>query len=220
VLKARPIWYRPDLSVLFMASAIAGGPSLTALVSRLAGRLTRQAFVDDELLDRLAYFIGWVLVGYLYFRFWDALSMTYTYQPGRSESLELLTSGRLSFNFWVGEILLGTALPAVILLVPRLRRQIPLQILALALVVGGVVAYRWDVTMAGQLVVLTYLPQEITARYTQYVPSLIEFLSGAGIVAYGVLAVTLGVRYLNLVDHRQGEVVAEENYVPAAAAAD
>jgi Ni/Fe-hydrogenase subunit HybB-like protein len=74
--------------------------------------------------------------------------------------------------------------------------------------------------MAGQLVVLTYLPQEITARYTQYVPSLIEFLSGAGIVAYGVLAVTLGVRYLNLVDHRQGEVVAEENYVPAAAAAD
>jgi Ni/Fe-hydrogenase subunit HybB-like protein len=220
VLKARPIWYRPDLSVLFMASAIAGGPSLTVLVSRLAGRLTRHAHVDDDLLDRMVYFIGWVLVGYLYFRFWDALSMTYTYQPGRSESLELLTSGRLSFNFWVGEILLGTALPAVILLVPRLRRQIPLQMLALAMVVGGVVAYRWDVNMAGQLVVLTYLPQEITARYTQYVPSLIEFLSGAGVVAYGVLAVSLGVRYLNLVDHRQGEAVVEDVPLPAPAAAD
>jgi menaquinone reductase, integral membrane subunit len=220
VLKARPIWYRPDLSVLFMASAIAGGPSLTVLVSRLAGRLTRHAHVDDELLDRLTYFIGWVLVGYLYFRFWDALSMTYTYQPGRTESLALLTKGRLSFNFWIGEMLLGAAIPAIILLVPRLRRQALLQMLALALVVGGVVAYRWDINMAGQLVVLTYLPQEITARYTQYLPSLIEFLSGAGIVAYGILAVTLGVRYLNLVDHRQGEAVAEEVHLPVAAAAD
>jgi menaquinone reductase, integral membrane subunit len=220
VLKARPIWYRPDLSVLFMVSAIAGGPSLTLLVSRLAGRLTRHAHVDEDLLDRLAYFIGWVLVGYLYFRFWDALSMTYTYQPGRSESLALLTKGRLAFNFWVGEILLGAAVPAIILLVAKLRRRPLLQMLAFALVVGGVAAYRWDVNMAGQLVVLTYLPQEITARYTQYVPSLIEFLSGAGVVAYGILAVTLGVRYLNLVDHRQGEAVAEDLHLPAVAAAD
>jgi menaquinone reductase, integral membrane subunit len=220
VLKARPIWYRPDLSVLFMVSAIAGGPSLTLLVSRLAGRLTRHAHVDEDLLDRLAYFIGWVLVGYLYFRFWDALSMTYTYQPGRSESLALLTKGGLAFNFWVGEMLLGAAVPAVILLVAKFRRRPLLQMLAFALVVGGVVAYRWDVNMAGQLVVLTYLPQEITVRYTQYVPSLIEFLSGAGVVAYGILAVTLGVRYLNLVDHRQGEAVAEDLHLPAVAAAD
>jgi Ni/Fe-hydrogenase subunit HybB-like protein len=54
--------------------------------------------------------------------------------------------------------------------------------------------------------------------YTQYVPSLIEILSGAGIVAYGMLAITLGVRYLNLVDHRQAEWVAELE--PAAGAAD
>ena len=56
--------------------------------------------------------------------------------------------------------------------------------------------------MVGQLVMLTYLPQEIIARYTDYVPSLIEFLTGAGIVAYGLMAFTLGVRYLNIVDHR------------------
>lgn len=85
VLKARPIWYRPDLSVLFMVSAMAGGPSLTVLVSMLAGRFTRRAPVDDAILEKLSQFIGWVLVGYLYFRFWDVLAMTYTYQPGRTE---------------------------------------------------------------------------------------------------------------------------------------
>jgi Ni/Fe-hydrogenase subunit HybB-like protein len=33
VLKARPIWYRPDLSVLFMFSAIIGGLALTVFIS-------------------------------------------------------------------------------------------------------------------------------------------------------------------------------------------
>ena len=201
VLKARPIWYRPDLSVLFMASAIAGGISMTLLVTMLSGRLSPRVKVNDELVEKLAYAVGWVLVGYLYFRFWDALSMTYTYAPGRTEGLQVITKGALSFNFWVGEILLGAVAPILILLNQRYRSQPILRMLALALVVGGVVAYRWDTNIAGQLVLLTYLPNEIVARYTHYVPSFIEFVTGAGVVAYGVLAVTLGVRYLNIVDH-------------------
>ena len=201
VLKARPIWYRPDLSVLFIISAVAGGASLTGLASMLAARLTPRANANDSLIDRLALFIGWVLVGYLYFRFWDAFAMTYTYEPGRTEGLGLLTGGPLSFNFWVGEILLGAVAPIVLLLHPQLRSHLLLRMLALALVVGGVVAYRWDTNLAGQMILLSYLPQEITVMYTTYTPSLIEFLTGVGIVAYGLMAFTLGVRYLNVVNH-------------------
>jgi Ni/Fe-hydrogenase subunit HybB-like protein len=218
VLKARPIWYRPDLSVLFMASAMAGGPALIVFLSMLATRLTSRARVDDTLLERLSYFIGWVLVGYLYFRFWDALAMTYTYQPGRTEGLGLLTKGTLSFNFWIGEILLGAVIPIVILLLPRFRRLPALRMAALALIVGGVVAYRWDVNIAGQLVQLSYLPTEMVTRYASYFPSLIEFLSGAGIVAYGALVLTLGIRYLNVVNHTLvPEVEADVEVQPAAA---
>lgn len=201
VLKARPIWYRPDLSVLFMVSAIAGGPSLTVLVSMIAGRLTKHAHIDDSILEKLSMFIGWTLVGYLYFRFWDVLSMTYTYSPGRTEGLSLITQGPLSFNFWFGEMLLGTVLPMLLLIIPRFRKDQLLRGVALALVVGGVVAYRWDTNLAGQLVLASYIPTEQAARYTTYFPSLIEFLAGAGVVAYGVMAVSLGVRYLNIVDH-------------------
>jgi Ni/Fe-hydrogenase subunit HybB-like protein len=205
VLKARPIWYRPDLSVLFMASAVVGGPSLTVLVSMLSARLSPRAHVDDRLLERLANFIGWALVVYLYFRFWDALAMTYTYEPGRTEGLRFLTRGPLAFNFWVGEILCGAVIPIILLLLPRFRYKPALRMLALAMVVGGVIAYRWDINMAGQLTLLSYLPQEMTTRYTTYFPSLIEFLSGAGVVAYGALALTLGIRYLGIVDHRKSE---------------
>ncbi len=202
VLIARPIWYKPGLSVLFMFSALVGGPALTVFITKVSGRLSSRAKVDDSLLEKITLFIGWALVGYVYFRFWDVFSMTYTYEPGRSEALSMMTSGPLAFNFLVGEMLLGAIIPAILLLVPRFRKSWTAQVVAMALVVGGVVAFRWDVNMSGLLVFLTYLPQEITTIYTTYFPSTIEILSGLGVVAYGALAITLGVRYLNLIDHR------------------
>ncbi len=211
VLKSRPLWYRPDISVLFIISAVAAGMALTVLASMLSVRLTRRASVDDGLLDRLSKIIGWILVPYLYFRFWDTLAMTYTYQPGRTEGLHLLTGGPLSFNFWVGEMLIGTVIP-IFLLLNKKTRSLPLwRMLALLMVVGGVVAYRWDTNISGLLIVLSYLPGEPTIAYTTYHPSIIEFLAGGGIISFGLLAFSLGVRYLKVVDHRSTLVHAVES---------
>ena len=201
VLKARPIWYRPGISVLFIVSAICGGISLTLLLSSLASRVSQRARVDERRLTDLAKIVGWVLLGYLYLRFWDAFAMSYTSQPGRDEGLSLLLTGQLSFNFWVLEFGLGILAPALILLRRPWRQRYWLRQLALALVVVGVVAYRWDTTMVGQLVVLTYLPSSTLAAFTNYQPSLVELVTTAGILAFGLLALTLGVRHLNIVDH-------------------
>lgn len=200
VLKARPIW-TSGLSILFILSAALGGPALTVAATTIASKVTDKAKINDELLDSIASFIGWGLILYLYYRFWDAFSMTYTYLPGRNEGLQILTQGRLSMNFWVGEILLGTMVPIFILRNDKLRKNQGYRTLALLMVVGGVIAYRWDVNLSGQLVLLSYLPQDIVSRYTTYSPSLVEIIIGAGIIAYGLLAFTLGVKYLNVVDH-------------------
>jgi Ni/Fe-hydrogenase subunit HybB-like protein len=210
VLKARPLWYRPGLSILFIVSAVAGGISLTSLASMLSARLSNRAKVNDELIERLAFIVGWIMLGYLYFRFWDAFSMTYTYEPGRTEGLGLLTQGPLAFNFWVGEIILGAVVPIVLLLNGKTRRHPTVRMVALALVVGGVAAYRWDTNLAGQLVVMTYLPHSIQTLFTRYTPSLIEYLAGAGVVAYGLMAFTIGVRYLRVVDHTDAHNVIPE----------
>lgn len=103
----------------------------------------------------------------------------------------------------MGELLLGALIPAVILLVPRLRAQPQWRILAFWMAAGGLVAYRWDVNMVGQLVLTTYQPQESLIRYTAYTPSLVEWLAGAGGVAFGLFAFRLGVRYLNIIDSRK-----------------
>ena len=81
--------------------------------------------------------------------------------------------------------------------------------LALLLIVGGVVAYRWDTNLSGLLVLVSYLPGELTVSYTMYRPSLIEWLAGLGIIAYGLTFFSLGVRYLRVVDHSLGEAERE-----------
>ncbi|MFH1183729.1 MAG: NrfD/PsrC family molybdoenzyme membrane anchor subunit [Chloroflexota bacterium] len=202
VLKARPIWYKPEMTVLFMLSAIIGGIALTLFASMLSARLTRRARINDLLVERVAHFVAWAMVAYAYFRFWDVFAQHYTYDPGRTEGLELLLSGPLSFNFWVLEMLLGALVPMVMLLTPYARRHPFWRMVALGLVVIGVIAFRWDTNLSGLLVVMPYLPGQQTIAYTSYVPSLIEMVAGLGIVAYGLLAFSLGVRYLNVVNHR------------------
>jgi Ni/Fe-hydrogenase subunit HybB-like protein len=71
---------------------------------------------------------------------------------------------------------------------------------ALFLVAAGVVIFRWDTNITGQLVLISYVPGA-AITYTSYVPSLIEILTGAAIIAYGLTAFSLGVKYLRVVDH-------------------
>ena len=200
VIKARPFWFKPEMSVLFMLSAIVGGISLTLFASMLSSRLTSKAKTNDALIERVAHFVGYLLIGYFYFRAWDALSMTYAYDPGRSEGLELMTRGPLAFNFWIVEMFLGMIVPMTLLLYKRTRMNRFWRMIALFLVAVGVVAFRWDTNITGFLVVMPYVSGQAIA-YTSYKPSLIEIMTGAAIIAYGLTAFSLGVKYLRVVDH-------------------
>jgi Ni/Fe-hydrogenase subunit HybB-like protein len=98
------------------------------------------------------------------------------------------------------------------LLLNKWTPSLPLwRMLAMALVVGGLVAYRWDTNLSGLLIILSYLPGEPAVTYTAYRPSLIEFLTGAGLVSFGLLSFSLGVRYLKVVDHNMAKIHAVES---------
>jgi len=200
VIKARPFWFKPEMSVLFMFSAIVGGISLTLFATMLSSRLTNKAKINDALVERVAQFVGYLLIGYFYFRAWDVLATTYTYDPGRSEGLHFLTKGLFAFNFWIVEMLLGMIVPMILLLYKPTRMNRFWRMVALFLVAAGVVAFRWDTNITGQLVLMSYIPGA-AITYTSYQPSLIEILTGAAIIGYGLTAFSLGVKYLRVVDH-------------------
>ena len=154
------------------------------------------------------------MIGYFYFRAWDALATTYTYDPGRSEGLHVMTKGPLAFNFWIVEMLLGMIVPMFLLLYKPTRLNHFWRMLALLMVAVGVVAFRWDTNIAGFMVIMPFVPGQAIA-YTSYFPSLVEFLSGAAIIAYGLTAFSLGVKYLRVVDHSLVEVEHETVRVDA-----
>jgi Ni/Fe-hydrogenase subunit HybB-like protein len=202
ILQARPVLYRPSMAVIFILSAMVAGPSMTVLASKVAAQLTHKAAIDPGLLDKVSRAVGWGLIAYLYVRVWDVLAQLYTVEPGRSEGLQLLLSGSLSFNFWVGEIGLGIVVPMLVLLNGRLRRINRMHMLALLLVVAGLIAHRWNTNMVGQLVVMSSNPFSFVPVYTDYAPGVIEAFAGAGVVAYGLLVFTMGVQFLQVVDHK------------------
>jgi len=214
VIKARPFWFKPEMSVLFMLSAIVGGISMTLFATMLSARLTSKAKINDALIERVAQFVGYLLIGYFYFRAWDALATTYTYDPGRSEGLHFMTKGPMAFNFWIVEMLFGMIVPMILLLYKPTRMNRFWRMAALFMVASGVVAFRWDTNITGQLVLMSYIPGAAIA-YTSYRPSLIEIVSGAAIIAYGLTAFSLGVKYLRVVDHTLIEEEHEKVHVKA-----
>jgi len=216
VIKARPIWYKPEMAVLFMFSAVVGGIALTLLASMLSARLTAKAKVNDILIERVAQFLGYLMIGYLYFRFWDWLAQTYTYEPGRTEAFHLLTRGPLSFNFWFGEMIFGALVPTFILLYKPARYSPLWRMLGLAMIVGGVVAFRFDTNIVGFMAVISYLPGEALVSYTSYTPAFVEWAAGLGIIAYGLMAFSMGVKYLRVVDHR----LTSEAHIPVRVTVD
>jgi Ni/Fe-hydrogenase subunit HybB-like protein len=97
-------------------------------------------------------------------------------------------------------MLLGMIVPMILLLYTPTRMNRFWRMTALFLVAAGVVAYRWDVNISGLLVVMPFVSGQAIV-YTSYRPSLVEILTGSAIVAYGLMAFSLGVKYLRVVDH-------------------
>jgi molybdopterin-containing oxidoreductase family membrane subunit len=163
----------------------------------LVGKLRGRPAVDRALLERVAQVIGFTLLVYLYMRFWDSFIVTYTYSPGRNEGLNLMTNGLLQWNFWLGEIALGAMLPVLILLSPKRRADDRQLMLALALIVMGVILFRWDTNLSGQLFMLAYAPSATAPVLGQiYWPNWVEWAAGLGVVAYGLAFFSLGARFL------------------------
>lgn len=165
-------------------------------MSLIVGRLRRRELIKKELLWNVATFSGFALLVYLYMRFWDYLAMDYSYLPGRAESMELLTTGQLAPNFWIGEILLGILIPLFILFNDKLRKQDTALIMGGFLMAIALIVNRWDTNMVGLLVPTAYITSVMPKASISYSPSWVEWATAGGALGYWLLAFSLGARFL------------------------
>jgi molybdopterin-containing oxidoreductase family membrane subunit len=200
VLSGRAIWFKPSMPVMFIISAVAGGISLTLFATILTGRLTSRRLIPWKLEREVARIAGFTLAAYLYFKLWDwAATSYYSSSPGTASALaRLQATTPYTQTFWFLEIILGGIVPAVILL-SRLRRNENALLFALPMVVMGVVVNRWNVTLSGLVVPPDWSPGVLgNLVAVSYTPTFTEVAVAVGVLAYGLLAFTLGARYLPL----------------------
>jgi len=205
IVKSRPIWFKPSMPIMFIISAVAVGPALTMALAFIIEWVTGKVRIAHDILRMIARFSGFALLVYGYIKFWDLAAVTYY---GRTPAVDraLFTLNQqtpYNFAFWVGEVLLGILIPVILFLAPRFNRNPALLVLGGLLAVIGVVVNRWNVTVSGLFVPVSYSPgtQYILPPGT-YFPNLVEWGIALGIIGYALGMLTLGVKVLPLFEEK------------------
>jgi molybdopterin-containing oxidoreductase family membrane subunit len=206
IIKARPIWFKPSMPIMFIVSAIAAGPAITMAVAFIVEWITGKRTVEHGLLRTIARFSGLALLVYAYIKFWDLAAVTYYGStPGSERAFQTLNFFTpYGFGFWVGEVGLGILLPVILFLIPRYNRNPLLLVVGAFSAAFGIVINRWNVTVSGLVVPLNYSPgTEYVIPPEGYFPSVAEWGIAIGVIGYIFLLLTLGVRFLPLFEREE-----------------
>jgi molybdopterin-containing oxidoreductase family membrane subunit len=201
IIKSRPIWFKPSMPIMFILSAVGVGPALTMAVALVIQWIKGEKTLDFEILRMIARFSGFTLLVYAYIKFWDLLSVTYYGRtPSVSESLYILNQQTpYNFGFWFGEIILGILIPVILFLSPRFNRKSSNLVIGAICAVIGILINRWNVTVTGLFVPLSYSPGTLYKLPPGiYWPNMIEWGVVIGIIGYAAMMITMGVLFLPL----------------------
>ncbi len=200
VIAARPIWFRPTMPLMFITSAIFGGPSMVIALGLIVGWIRGREVVPRDVLFEIGRIAAVVLLIFLYMRFWDTMAGNYGYVPLRSEAARVLSQGPMSLSFWAWEIVLGGLVAAGLMLYAFSVRSEAALFVGAGMAVLGLIMNRWHTTMIGFLTPLSVDPALAYPLVPTYTPAWAEWAVAVGIVAGIMLVFTLGMRYLPAFD--------------------
>src|SRR6056297_2414181 len=200
-------WFSPLVAPVFIAKALVSGLGLLLVVSVLADRFTNFEVDRDELTSLgkiLGIFLAFHVVYLLaaerlphawanHFEFW---AITSSFLIGES------------VYFWLWTVV-GGAVPLVMLAIPSLRERVSVIFTASLLAVFGTMFEGIRLVFTGYEVANINLPPgislggeyggittDIWATAGAYTPTVVELVVTLGIVAFGALIVTLGLKYV------------------------
>lgn len=205
---SRTFWYSAIMAPLFIASALVSGLALVILLALALRRLRRIEF-DDRLVSYLGALLAVFVVVEAFFVGSEFLTAAYPGVPDDATPIARLLSGAYAPLFWT-EFIVGLAIPFVILAVRGMRRRPALVAAASGLAVVGIFVHRLNLLLNGLSYVPIPLPPGVAigapqvntpqsfAAYHWYVPTAVEWLIVAGVLAFGALLFTLAGMYLPL----------------------
>jgi Ni/Fe-hydrogenase subunit HybB-like protein len=155
-IKANPWWGNVLMPIIFIFSAIVSGIAL-CVVLYMAINWGRRVPQNIGCLDLMAKFLFYALVIDASIEALDWIHRLYAADES-IHVLKQLAAGKLFYTLLVGQALLGTLVPLLLLgLVQLVRERIPvigrerIYFASSALILLGVLAMRWNVVIGGQL---------------------------------------------------------------------
>lgn len=191
VVAARPHWHSGMFPIIFLLSALVSGGALLTVVAAIfqdGWRANRDTVLA---LGRLV--LGLLLLDVL-FQLSEMLVAFYGGIPGHTEGFRLAIGGPFWWVFWWWQLVLGIAIPVLVLLLPTGRDPRWVSLAGL-LIAAGFLGVRLNIVIPG------LAAEEIrgishaiaSARMTTYyVPSLTEWLVTLGVVGLGLLVFGFG----------------------------
>ncbi|MCB2188533.1 MAG: polysulfide reductase NrfD [Deltaproteobacteria bacterium] len=205
VLYARPFAYRTGLLIwpwtffLFILSAIAAGPSFTTLITMITEQVTGRKLTTHKVKMLMGKISGILLSVYVVLKiidtwYWAEVMASNAGLPAASFYHE-------PYGVWLVwvEIFFCGVLPAIMLLVPRVRESYWALFTAMLLNCIGVSLNRFVFTI--QSLALPVLPFE---KFYSYFPSWQEWGIAAMVIGYGCLIYSLAYRYLPVFPQEPG----------------
>ena len=176
--KLHAIWYTPLLPVMFFVSAVMVGLAM----------VTFEAFISSKTFNRtleLDILSGLAKAQIVVLLIYSALKLGDMSVRG---SLASAFQGTLEGNMFLLEMGLGVILPLILLVLPNVRASRGGLFISSLLVVGGLVLNRTNVSVIGML----------EGSNASYFPSWMEFAVTAAVIAGGLLAFRIAVKYFNV----------------------
>ena len=199
-LVARDTFYSALLAPLFIAMSLAFGTAMTLLLGELVLRLKGETMSED-LVRKLARLLGYFVLSVAFFVMVSHLTNLYAASRQNVSLFLLLSGGLYTFLFWIGQIVLGTIVPAVLLLGRRFNSSGPILLSAGLVVMGGLVQL-YVLIIGGQAFPMSVVSgfSESSALFdgvvASYRSSLPEWGLGIGGFALAVLIFLVGTRVL------------------------
>lgn len=199
----RELYASPLLPPSFVAAALSSGTALMILVILTLFKLTKRS-LDYRLIHWVGHLLAVFVVVALYFIFIENAYRFYQYHS-REAAHYFLFGGFHSILFWVGLVIVGSIIPAIILFRKKTGKSIPWIVFAAILVVLGVICERYLIVIPG----LTFPPDifpgweiiqgVVPEGIAVYSISFYEILQALGVIGLIGLAFMWGMKFMKLV---------------------
>jgi molybdopterin-containing oxidoreductase family membrane subunit len=205
---SRPYWSVGLLSVQFPIFAFASGVSIMLIV---VGWFMH--FKDEEQRYHLFRWLGWVAIALSLAKIyilWAYLSQAwYSNVPDVMVPLSEILFGRYWFSFWVIQIAIGTVIPLILHMIPKLAHNgVWAGAIGVMVLVGFAAARANIVFPAMSVEMLDGLPAAFFGPHLNisYFPSSLEWSVTLGVLGAAILAFVLGAELLAVFNKAKTEV--------------